>query len=332
MTSERGCAAIDIAGAQMGGAKRYVDELDAYLRNADGIDVLGRSSTISAHYLARREREMRPYELRVAVNNVALATGGPSKVALRNALHFLNDSEERDLGNLLSRQVRYETKIIRLLARRADVIVAPSSAMAERIATVAPYLSSKVIVRHHPVSGDKAIGSTKERVGAGQRLLCPVLHAPFKRLERILPMVAQAVRAMRSEPAWSDLELRCTLTDEEMQVSGVRPGDGLVPLGRLSSAHVAQEWAGATAILYPTFIESFGYPLAEANVRRIPILAMGNEWVREIAGDALVPLDQTSPAALRSAIEQSLTTNLSNSIVTKFDRVAYFDNLFRTCR
>jgi glycosyltransferase involved in cell wall biosynthesis len=243
-------------------------------------------------------------------------------------LHFLNDGEERDLGNLLTHRVRLETKIVRLLARRADVIVAPSSSMAERIASVAPYLSSRVIVRHHPVSVDETIRSGRERVGNGQRLLCPVLHAPFKRLERVLPLVAEAVAAMRLDPAWSDLELRCTLTVEEMRLSGVGPGNGLVALGRLSSAQVAQEWGTSTAILYPTFIESFGYPLAEANVHRIPILAMGNESVREIAGDALVPLEPTSPSTVRMSVEHAMTVQLDDCNVTDFDRKAYFKDLF----
>ena len=46
-------------------------------------------------------------------------------------------------------------------------------------------------------------------------------------------------------------------------------------------------WARSRAIYFPTDLESFGYPLAEARVSGQPVIARDTALNREIAGPAL---------------------------------------------
>ena len=158
--AERGTAVtaavtVDAAGAQMGGAARYLDELRGYLARTgrEDVEIIGSRRRVGPGWLLRRELSSRARSRRVALNNVGFVTpGGQRWTLLRNALHFLTEGEQARLDPALRASVRREAVVVHLAARRSDVIVAPSTAMAERIATVRPELSSRVVVRPHPVS------------------------------------------------------------------------------------------------------------------------------------------------------------------------------------
>ncbi|MCX7374282.1 MAG: glycosyltransferase family 1 protein [Alphaproteobacteria bacterium] len=64
--------------------------------------------------------------------------------------------------------------------------------------------------------------------------------------------------------------------------------------GHCSDAELARLLAGARALLFPTFAEGFGIPLAEALAAGVPVLAADLPVLRELGGDApdyLHPLD-----------------------------------------
>ena len=61
-------------------------------------------------------------------------------------------------------------------------------------------------------------------------------------------------------------------------------------------------WARSRVIYFPTEIESFGYPLAEARVHGQPVIAPDTEQNREIAGAALFgfTIGEPTPCARQS--------------------------------
>src|SRR5260370_4939584 len=134
-----------------------------------------------------RELSSRARSRRVALNNVGFVTpGGPRWTLLRNPLHFLTEGEQARLDPDVRATIRRKAAVVHLAARRSDVIVAPSTAMTERIATVRPDLSRRVVVRPHPVS----VPSTPRQPG-DPAILCPLLFAPHnhrpRRLTDLLP-------------------------------------------------------------------------------------------------------------------------------------------------
>jgi len=67
-------------------------------------------------------------------------------------------------------------------------------------------------------------------------------------------------------------------------------------------------FAGATAFVYPSLYEGFGFPVAQAMAAGIPVITSGVSSLPEITGGAALLIDPRSQAELRCAIEQILTS------------------------
>ena len=261
-----GTVTVDIAGAQMGGAARYAAELRGYLARTgrQDVQVIGAGGT-SAQPGCCGGRSAGRRARRVAVNNVSFVSpGGERWALLRNALHFLTDDEAAGLDPALRNSVRRQAAVVRLAARRADVLVVPCTAMAERVTRVLP-------AAREPDRGTPAPGLG--RIGPGRR---PGGGHP----------VPGALRALTSR--WTNGSRSCSTPSTHYGDPAVRvrvtasPAD-LPPalaanpriefLGRLDQHDLRQAWARSRAIYFPTGLESFGYPLAEARASGQPVIA-----------------------------------------------------------
>ena len=95
-------------------------------------------------------------------------------------------------------------------------------------------------------------------------------------------------------------------------------------VGPLGPDQVNKLRARSRAIYFPTGLESFGWPLAEARVYGQPVIARDTAQNREIAGPALrgfIPGDLDS---LREATTSALAARISPD-PAPFDPDAYFD-------
>lgn len=290
---------VDVAGAAVGGAARYAGELRRYLARSARSDVqlIGDGLQVSPNWLIARERPALRAARKVALNNVSFTAPGGSRVALlRNALHFLTESESRGMDAALLRSVRREATVVKAAARRAELLVVPSSAMAERVAAALPFARRRLVVRHHPVSTDLASGTPSEPA-----VLCPVLFAPYKRMgERLL----QLARAL--DGCHGDVELRITADLAELPRE-LAEHRRVRALGQLDAAQLRTQWHRCQAVYFPTSIESFGYPLAEARVMGRPVIALNTAQNREVAGRALCGFETAADGSLQAAVDHALT-------------------------
>ena len=94
-------------------------------------------------------------------------------------------------------------------------------------------------------------------------------------------------------------------------------------VGQLSHAELRLLWARSRAIYFPTGIESFGFPLAEARVNGQPVIARDTEQNREIAGPALCGFAVGDRDSLRGATERALSVELEPD-PAPFEPDAYF--------
>lgn len=307
---------MDLAGGQMGGAARYRVELRAYLarRPRPDIKTIGDRRNLTAAWLALREAAAVRGSRRIALNNVGfLAPGGERWTLLSNALHFLTASEEAALHPAL-RAVPGQAGIVRRAARMSDVLVAPSTAMAERIAGALPGVAERVVVRMHPVTVPEVTGSP-----GGSLILCPVIFAPYKEMaERIDDWLAAV------DGSFDDaVRLAVTASADEVPAAlAAHPRLHLV--GRLSLQRTRRLWARCRAVYFPTGLESFGCPLAEARVTGWPVIARDTTQSREIAGPALCGYQPGDRASLRQATETALSLHIAPD-PEPFDPDAYFD-------
>jgi hypothetical protein len=307
---------VDIAGAQMGGAARLAGELRAYLARSgrENVTVLGSGHHVSAAWLIRRESRWLGRGRRLSLNNVSFVQpGGPRWVLLHNALHFMTDQEAARLEPALRSAVRRDAAVVRLAARRADQLVVPCTAMAERVAAAWPAVRDRIAVRLHPVSaGPRGAGSPDAAI------LCPVLFAPYKRMHERLAELLAAVDGHSEQ----DVRVKVTAGPGDLP-PGLAEHPRLEFLGRVDPADLRQAWARSQAIYFPTGLESFGYPLAEARVNGQPVIARDTAQNREIAGPALCGFAPGDPDSLELAVKTALTSSVTPD-PAPFDPDAYF--------
>jgi glycosyltransferase involved in cell wall biosynthesis len=151
-------------------------------------------------------------------------------------------------------------------------------------------------------------------------ILVPVLPAPYKNLVPELDALLSAVdRADRR------LRVRVTAHPDELPAALARH-PRLTALGVLPHAALSRLWCSAAAAFFPSSVEAFGYPLAEARAYGIPVLAPDTDQTREVAAQALLPYQLGDRDSLAAALER-----LDEPVLAEpraFDREEYFRWLF----
>jgi glycosyltransferase involved in cell wall biosynthesis len=258
----------------------------------------------------------------VALNNVGFLTpGGERWTLLRNPLHFLNRVERNVLDPELRSLANRQTMIVHRAAKRSDVLVAPCTAMANRVKAVLPEVADRVVVRMHPVSANPV-----PRRPGGSLILCPVLFSPHKHMT---DRIAEWVRAVDSV---FDESVRLIVTASPAEVpTWLAASPRLHFVGRISHQELCRLWAHSQAVYFPSGLEAFGWPLAEARVNGQPVIARDTRQNREIAGPALCGYTVGDPDSLIRAIK----TALEGGIVPDpgpFDPDSYFEWLLGRSR
>ena len=308
---------VDAAGGQMGGAARFRDELLGYLDRTgrEDVEIIGSLQRVRPGWLWRRELTSRTRGRRIAANNVGFVTpGGERWTLLRNVFHFPTEGDDAWLDPAERAKIRRDAVVVHLAARRSDVIVAPSTAMAERIATVRPELSSRVVVRLHPVSADLI-----PRLPGGPVILCPVLFYSYKQMPQRLTELLDAIGDLE------DPSIRVQVTAHAAEVpAAIACHPQVELLGRLPRSELRGIQSRSRAIYFPTGLESFGYPLAEARVSGQPVIARDTTQNREIAGPALCRYTLGDTDSLRNAVQVALKAGVAPD-PGPFDPDRYFE-------
>jgi glycosyltransferase involved in cell wall biosynthesis len=308
---------VDAAGGTVGGAGRFRVELYQYLARTGRVDVrlIGAFRRIDPAWLFRRELNIPTRSRRVALNNLSFLTpGGERWTRLGNPLDFLTDEEWSKLHPSLRRESRVRTPIVRMAARASDVIVTPSSAMGERVAHIMPSLRKRITPRLNPVSPDSVPKMPRQNV-----ILCPVIFSPYKHMvERLTEWVSAVEKHI-------DPSIRMLVTADKTELPDHLAGHPRLELvGRLSHAELRNLWARSRAIYFPTGIESFGFPLAEARVNGQPVIARDTDQNREIAGPALCGFTVGDADSLLNATQQAMSVDVAPD-PAPFEPDAYFN-------
>lgn len=82
--------------------------------------------------------------------------------------------------------------------------------------------------------------------------------------------------------------------------------EGVRYLGYVPENELPGLTAGATAFVYPSLYEGFGFPVAQAMAAGVPVITSNTSCLPEIAGDGALLVDPRSPAEIGSAIERLL--------------------------
>lgn len=169
-------------------------------------------------------------------------------------------------------------------------------------------------MRPHPVSAD-----TIPRRPRQAAILCPVLFAPYKQMTQRLAELLAAVED------YGDSAVRVRITADRGDVTRCLADNPRIEFaGRLSQRDLRDIWARSRAIYFPTGLESFGYPLAEARVSGQPVIARDTAQNREVAGPALRGFRVGDHDSLVRAVALALTAQVAPD-PGSFDPAAYFE-------
>lgn len=307
---------VDVAGGLDGGAARYRFELYRHLSRTgrEDINIIGAERQITPSWLLRREATWPIRGRRIALTNVGFITpGGERWTKLGNALDFLTDDELAQLEPSLRVTVQRRAAVVRMASRRSHVLFTPSTAMAERVARTMPVLRSRIIPRLNPVSPDLIPNLPRE-----DAILCPVLFASYKN------MTARLTELLTAIDETGETSVRLIATASRAEVPAELADHKRVELvGHLPHADLRGLWARCRAIYFPTGLESFGFPLAEARVSGHPVIARDTAQNREIAGPALCGFIPHDMASLRSATKLALSKEVAPD-PAPFNPEAYF--------
>jgi glycosyltransferase involved in cell wall biosynthesis len=116
--------------------------------------------------------------------------------------------------------------------------------------------------------------------------------------------------------------------DEVLQRHGLR--DAVVRLSGVSNEELRAAYALARGLLFPSWEEGFGWPIAEAQACGCPVFTSNREPMTEIGGDAAVYVDPDDSAGAARAIHAafpSLAPRIERGLanVTRWSTSAMLD-------
>jgi glycosyltransferase involved in cell wall biosynthesis len=212
----------------------------------------------------------------------------------------------------------FQRLIVRGLAR-ADVIACASDLTRRDLLALDVAQASKVVLARHGLNDEFAPLPPAEAeallAGLGLQpqqpyLLHVGLDLPRKNRKRVLEtFIALHERAAAaSRPA---LVQRLVFVGPDLgpelaqlaQRHGV--ADRVTTLQGLSHAEIRAAYAGATALLFPSLQEGFGWPVIEAQACGCPVFTSNLAPMNEIGGEGAVYVDPDDPEAMAGAIEQA---------------------------
>jgi glycosyltransferase involved in cell wall biosynthesis len=219
-----------------------------------------------------------------------------------------------DLGKGQAATVRLWQAVVPHVARRADRVVAISTASArdiERLLSV-PHERIDVIPLGYgtpPRAEPTPEASLRERLRMGEGPI--VLNVAMKKLHKNQLRLVQAMPAIREATPDARLVMPGARTpyEEALRQEAAELGldDAVVFPGHVSDADLEGLYAAASAFAFPSLNEGFGLPLLEAMARDVPVVTSRVSALPEVAGDAALLVDPTSVEEIAQAVTRVLT-------------------------
>ena len=233
----------------------------------------------------------------------------------------------------VSNQIRYPPKGVKLTATIYDMTVR----LMPELHTAANIQADESLAKNVLGRADRLIAISENSRQDAARLLG--LNAD--RIEVIYPGVPEVYFGAQARPseqpyvlylgtieprknvdtlldAWSGFRFR---GDFDLLIAGASGWAGEKTLARLASrppgvrylGYVPEDelpglMAGASAFVYPSLYEGFGFPVAQAMAAGIPVITSNTSCLPEVAGGGALLVDPRSPGEIQAAMEKLLTS------------------------
>ncbi|MBW8792215.1 MAG: glycosyltransferase family 4 protein [Streptomyces sp.] len=243
----------------------------------------------------------------VAGRRLVLSLANTAPLAARHSAVLVHDLAPLLHPEWFHPRMRLYARAVSAAARRADIVLVPSRAVAEELAAVLGVTGAAVV--RPAVEGSPATPAAVEE-----------LRARFGLHRRYAVLVGWGDPRKDAGTAVAAHRLVRTAVPHDLVLIGEahpnlatvqRPPDDTVRvLGRLSDADLGAVITGADVLLHPSVYEGFGLPPLEAWVRGTPALAADVAAVREATEGQARLLPPRDVAAWAAALEAALTVGL----------------------
>jgi len=102
-------------------------------------------------------------------------------------------------------------------------------------------------------------------------------------------------------------------------------------LGYVAESEMPGLFAGATAFVYPSLYEGFGFPVAQAMAARVPVITANTSCLPEVAGDGALTVDPRSVSEIAAALKRILESPDLQATLASNGRQRAEQYRWRTC-
>ncbi len=202
----------------------------------------------------------------------------------------------------------YEGSVLPAQARRSALVVAISENTRRDVIDAYRMPADRVVTIYPGVDKVFASAPAISRSGA-PTVLFPGAPIARKNLDVVLRALAGAPRD--SAVARAVLQISGATAerfpDHARRIAQLGLTDRVQWLGQVPRDRLPATMAGASAVVYPSLYEGFGFPPLEAMAAGTPVVASNAPCLPEVLGDAAVLVDPDDDAALCRTLEQVLT-------------------------
>jgi glycosyltransferase involved in cell wall biosynthesis len=196
--------------------------------------------------------------------------------------------------------------------RRASGIVCVSRNTASSLDKLVFGGSNHSQVIHHSLNWSYCPASPAEVRETRERLNLPnkyLLHVGgnhwYKNRDGLLRIISQLKRF----PDFNQVNLvmvgKPLTTALKLAIKNLGIEDSVIAVNRIGNEDLASLYTGATALLFPSLAEGFGWPILEAQACGCPVITSDREPMREVAGAGALFIDPTDPLGAAQCIARS---------------------------
>lgn len=196
---------------------------------------------------------------------------------------------------------RYASFFARRSARRAAIVVTPSRATAEDVAALYRVPADRIRAVHHGVRPPRHVATADREPMV---LSVGVLHRR-KRIPELIEGHRRYFESAPQDPPPCRLVVVGGPAGDEQRVWEAA-GPECEILGFVSRQELDGLYRRAALFVYPSALEGFGMPVAEAMAHGCPVLVARNSALTEVAGETGLYLDDTGADTIASALENAL--------------------------
>jgi glycosyltransferase involved in cell wall biosynthesis len=320
---------IDLRMYRMTGIGRYLQNLIPGLiprLNTSKISILGRADEFEGEEWLRdsriRFREFRPRIFSVAEQwaaargeyrdldllwtpqyNLPLLYGGNLVVTIHDLCQL---AHPETLATGLQR--RYARYLLSEVAKRASAILCVSEFTASEVQKYLHVDKERVVTTYPPLKGDWSLPmASSEKVSYSPYLLAVGSVKKHKNLlrliagfDRIRDLIPHHLVLVGKREGFLNSENSLKAVSAEL--------DGRVRFtGEVSDLELKEYYRNATALVFPSFYEGFGFPLVEAMAAGCPVACSNIASLPEVAGDAALLFNPFSVEEIAQTLIQIAT-------------------------